>query len=130
MKINTKMIISGATLSFMSALFGCIFVAKIAIHQGQLSLEEDAKQSLAAIRDITATEVTNYLNGIQNQAITVAENLMTIKAMIKFSTHFNDHANTVSDEKLTGIKDDLKTYYNEQFSRQFQTLNNGKKTAC
>ena len=78
MKIKTKMLLGGGCLAAIPVLIGCYFLGMSAINTGKASLEEDAKQSLIAIRDITASEITSYISNIEKQALSLSENLMVV----------------------------------------------------
>jgi methyl-accepting chemotaxis protein len=124
MKISTKMIISGGLLTVIPVLMSGIILANIAINKGQEALKEDAKQSLTAIRDITATEITHYLQTIEKQAASLSENLMVIEAMRNFSLHFTSYTNNHDDNTIAAQKNHLQQYYEEQFGTEFKAQNN------
>lgn len=125
MKINTKMIISGGFLTVIPVIISGLLLANIAIDKGRLTIEEDAKQSLTAIRDITALEITHYIENIEQQAASMSENLMVIEAMQGFAKSFTEHANTFDDVNIDAQKAHLKQYYSEHFNREFVSLNDG-----
>ena len=126
MKINTKMIIGGGLLTVIPVLISGILLANIAIDKGREALQEDAKQSLIAIRDITATEITHYMHTIEQQAASLSENLMVIEAMNNFSLDFQSHANRLTNDDISQQKIQLKRYYEEEFIPEFTSLNNNQ----
>lgn len=126
MKINTKMVIGGGLLTVIPVLISGILLANIAIDKGREALQEDAKQSLIAIRDITAVEITNYMHTIEQQAASLSENLMVIEAMSNFSLNFNGHAQRRADEAIEQQKVHLRQYYDDQFGAEFRSLNNNQ----
>ena len=123
MKINTKMIIGGGFLSVIPVVVSGIFLANIAINESQSALEEDAKQSLIAIRDITATEITNYISTIEKEAASLSENLMVVDAMIAFSDTFTGYADKLSNDDIAKQKRSLDNYYKQAFGKNFSHLN-------
>lgn len=125
MKIKTKMLLGGACLAAIPVLLASYFLGQAAINDGRKALQESAKNSLIAVRDITAAEVTDYINNIENQAISLSENLMTVEAMTGFSLSFNSHASRLSDEVIATQKQSLQTYYEQEFGKKYRTLNNG-----
>jgi methyl-accepting chemotaxis protein len=126
MKINTKMIVGGGLLSVIPVVVSGIFLANIAINESRVSLEDDAKQSLIAIRDITATEITNYIHTIEKQAVSLSENLMVVEAMDEFSGSFDDYTHSLSGSDTSAQKESLRTYYQQAFGEKFSQLNNNE----
>jgi methyl-accepting chemotaxis protein len=123
MKINTKMIVGCGFLSVIPVVVSGLFLANIAINESRIALEEDAKQSLIAIRDITATEITNYIQTIEKQAVSLSDNLMVVNAMDELSGAFGDYANTLSNSDTSAQKDSISTYYQQAFGEKFAHLN-------
>lgn len=128
MKIKTKMLLGGSLLAVIPVLLGSFFIGTAAINQGRTSLEHDARQSLVAIRDITATEISNYINGIEKQAVSLSDNLMTIEAMSSFALNFNSHSARRSSTDIEQQRESIGAYYQEQFGQEFIALNGGKST--
>jgi len=125
MKIKTKMLLGCGALAVVPVLVAAYFLAQSAISAGQKSLQEDAKQSLIAIRDITAAEIGNYVDTIENQAITLSNNLMVVEAMTDFSQNFVGHTARRDDQEIADQKQSVRAFYETQFGSQFRTLNNG-----
>ena len=123
MKINTKMIIGGGFLSVIPVVVSGIFLANIAINESRVALEEDAKQSLIAIRDITATEITNYIHTIEKEAASLSENLMVVDAMNEFSTAFSEYASNIPNSESAQQKNSVDNYYRQAFGQHFADLN-------
>ena len=123
MKINTKIIISGGLLSVIPVIISGVFLANIAINESRISLEKSAKQSLIAIRDITATEITNYFHTIEKEAASLSENLMVVDAMGEFSIAFAEYSNKLSSSELVKRKSSVDNYYRQEFGQNFSNLN-------
>jgi methyl-accepting chemotaxis protein len=128
MKINTKMIIGGGFLSVIPVVVSGIFLANIAINESRISIEEDAKQSLIAIRDITATKIISYIETIENEVISLSENLMVIDAMSEFSASFTLYTNDLSSDDIAKRKSSVDNYYQQVFGQHFSELNNTAST--
>jgi methyl-accepting chemotaxis protein len=126
MKINTKMILGGGFLSVVPVVVSGLFLANIAINESRVVLEDDAKQSLIAIRDITATEITHYIHTIEKQAISLSENLMVVDAMDEFSGAFEDHTNDLSSSDTSAQKESVHSFYQQVFEEKFSNLNNNE----
>jgi methyl-accepting chemotaxis protein len=127
MKINTKMIIGGGILSVVPVIISSLLLANIAINEGKSSLEEKSKQSLTAIRDITATAITNYIHTIEKQTLSLSESLTVVYAMSGFSGSFKQFAKGLNEEQLQEQKTNLKRYYQEPFEKEYQKLNNNEE---
>ncbi len=126
MKIKTKMLLGGGCLAALPVLIGCFFLGQLALKAADASLEDDAEHALVAVRDITALEITHYIEGIEDQAITLSESLMTVEAMEAFSVGFESHGANRSDSDISAQRASVLKYYDEQFNTQFKTLNSGK----
>jgi methyl-accepting chemotaxis protein len=125
MKIKTKMLLGGGCLAAIPVLLGCYFLGQAAISTGKASLEEDAKQSLIAIRDITATEITNYINNIEQQALSLSENLMVVDAMSGFRKAYKEYDAQLDNINLKEQEESLESYYQKQFGDEYRKLNDG-----
>jgi methyl-accepting chemotaxis protein len=123
MKIKTKMLIGGALLATLPVLLSSLFIGYTAVNKGKMALEEDARSSLVAIRDITASQIQNYFTGIEQQSRAMSENLMTREAMQAFSREFLSYASNVSNAQLITQKESLEDYYRDQFGAKYNELN-------
>ncbi len=123
------MLLGGGCLAAIPVLIGCYFLGMSAIKAGKVSLEEDARQSLIAVRDITATEITNYISNIEKQALSLSENLMVVDAMGEFALAYGKYSANLDDAELEKRKQSIQGYYQQQFNVEFQSLNNGESVA-
>ena len=123
LKIKTKMLLGGGCLAAIPVLLGCYFLGQASISTGKASLEEDAKQSLIAIRDITATEITNYINNIEQQALSLSENLMVVDAMSGFRQAYKEYDAQLDNINLKEQEGSLESYYQKQFGDEYRKLN-------
>lgn len=126
MKIKTKMLIGGILLATLPVLIGSYIIGKSAVDVGKASLEDDARRSLVAIRDITATQISSYIKDIEKQALTMSDNLMVIDAMQDFSqafAHYSNDANAIAIAPEQEKQKSIKAYYTEQFGKRFTEVN-------
>jgi methyl-accepting chemotaxis protein len=128
MMIKTKMLLGGGALAAIPVLIGCFFLSQSALKAANALLEDGAKQSLIAVRDITAVEIVNYVEGIEKQAVTLAESLMTTEAMAAFTTSFNEYGSSRGNSDINNQRASVKRYYDEQFNERFKSLNSGRST--
>jgi methyl-accepting chemotaxis protein len=126
MKIKMKMLLGGGCLAAIPVLIGCLFLGQSALKAADKTLEDDAKQSLIAVRDVTSIAITDYFKSIENQSIALSDNLMTIDAMSAFAEGFSVHASNRDDSAINAQRESVKTYYDEQFNEKFKVLNNGE----
>ncbi|WP_395344799.1 methyl-accepting chemotaxis protein [Ningiella sp. W23] len=126
MNIKTKMLIGGGLLAALPILIGSWLTGSAAISVGKSALEEDARESLIAIRDITASQITEYFSTIENQTLSLSDNPTVINALSEFATAANDYAqvDTVSD-----IEKDrsLEAFYQANFQNKYNRLNSNQK---
>lgn len=120
------MLIGGALLATIPVLLSSFVIGYAAIQAGKTSLEDDARSSLIAIRDITARQITDYFSDIEKKAITMSDNLMTVEAMGAFSNAFEQNANNVSLAKVAEHKASLRKYYEQEFAQLFNQQNQEK----
>ncbi len=129
MKIKTKMLFGGGCLAALPVLIGCFFLAQLALKAANSSLQNDAEHALVAVRDITAIEITHYIEGIQDQAITLSESLMTVEAMEAFTAGFNSYASNRSEGDLSAQRESVQEFYDKQFNEKFKSLNSGQSVS-
>ncbi|MFC3122224.1 methyl-accepting chemotaxis protein [Agaribacter flavus] len=121
MNIKTRIALGGAFLAIVPVLLGSIFIGQSTSEVGKNALEEDAKQSLIAIRDATASQIARYIQDINHKSVTLAENLMVVDAVQAFSESFaNYSANRQAPEDQA---QSLAAFYTKQFKAKFDLLN-------
>jgi methyl-accepting chemotaxis protein len=123
MKIKTKMLLGGALLAAFPLMVGSLFIGSVATDLGRSSLEHDSKQSLTAIRDITASQITNYFQDIEYQAQTLSENLMVIEATTQFTNAFNAYSSQVPAINQATVNKSLDNFYDNEFGSKYKRLN-------
>ena len=123
MKIKTKMLLGGALLAAFPLMVGSLFIGSVATDIGRLSLEDDSKQSLTAIRDITASQIENYFKDIEYQAQTLSDNLMVIEATSEFTDAFNAYSDQVQSINEQTLDESLSRFYESEFGGKFTKLN-------
>ena len=123
MKIKTKMLLGGALLAALPLMVGSLFIGSVATDIGRGALQHDSKQSLTAIRDITASQITNYFQDIEYQAQTLSENLMVIEATTQFTNAFNAYSSQVSAINQATVNESLDKFYDNEFGSKFRRLN-------
>ena len=102
-----------------------------AILAGKIAEAELQKQSygqLESIREIKAAAIQRYFLNIQGQLLDKAESVETISAMQSFRKSFQTLAKQEgfsTSDSLAKIKQELGSYYTEQFLPEYKNRNNG-----
>jgi methyl-accepting chemotaxis protein len=125
LKIKTKMLIGGGLLAVIPVLISSLLISQTSVDEGRASLENNAKQSLIAIRDITAAQITGYIEGIENQAKSLSENLMVVSAMKDFESGFSQYASNSTPAELDRRKTSVQQYYVNEFAEEYSAQNGG-----
>ena len=85
MKIGFKLTLTFFIISIATMLIAGI----ISYRDAKETLQQETFKKLTAIKEIKASQVTEYFNQIQNQLLAFAESPSTIEAMKGFKTGFN-----------------------------------------
>ncbi len=103
-------------------------MAIVALHKADAALENQAFSQMQSMRNVKKDQVVDYLQTIKDQAITFSENRMIVSAMDGFSKSFETFMdeNELNDQKITGLRDKLATYYTQDFSSSYREQNDGK----
>lgn len=126
MKIKNKLIIGAAMMASVPAVIGCFIIGSIALSSGKSSLESQAESKLTIVRDLTGENIKEYLHTIHNQILTFSNDYMIMNAMSEFSEGFRNYAIEVPDFYQPSMRDEVISYYKNDFGRVFQEKNNGK----
>lgn len=86
-----------------------------------------AFNQLESVREIKKKAVESYLQNINNQIITFAENHMVIDGMQKFKESFQTYRDetNLAGENLVSLKNELLAYYAQDFTDEFKKHNSG-----
>jgi methyl-accepting chemotaxis protein len=103
---------------------------------GYLSLEKSSESirdlafdQLESIREIKRNQVLQYFSTLEKQAITVTEDKMVIDAMADFKRAFHSFIdeNGIEKQNIGQLRDQLASYYEEEFGKEFINRNNGNR---
>ena len=125
MKIKNKLVAGTIMLASIPAIIGCFIIGNIALNAGKASLEVQAESKLTVIRDLTAENISNYLDTIHNQILSFSNDYMIIDAMSEFSEGFRNYAIEAPEFYQSGVRDEVINYYQNDFGRVFKEKNNG-----
>ncbi len=122
-KLGTKLILSFLAIGLLPlAIIGIISMNKTAD-----SLLSEKFNQLESIREIKAKAITSYLQTVHDQVLTLSEDRMIVEAMSGFRMAFNEARNEagVSGADLARMKQELRTYYSGEFSKEYRNRNDG-----
>ena len=86
-----------------------------------------AFDKLTAVREGKKAEVTRYLQSVNDQIITFSEDKMVVDAMQKLPFFFQMFRtkNKIDAAQLSQMRNDLRTYYENDFSSKYREQNGG-----
>jgi methyl-accepting chemotaxis protein len=100
----------------------------LSMRQAGQALSVEAFNQLKSVRGIKAKAVTDYLQQVHNQALTLSEDRMIVEAMADLKRFFplarSEAALTASD--LQRFKQELGSYYQGEFSQAYAQHNRGQ----
>ena len=116
-------LVVGGVLNFHTASDGLANVAG----DGRDALRHTAENQLVALREAKRQQVGGYFETIRKQVLTFSENQMVVDAMRDFRGAFRAYRDesSVSDERVAEMRDDLYTYYANEFSNEYKAQNDG-----
>lgn len=110
MKLGIKI----AFAFFIIAALSMLTVGVISYERAKTSLETESFNRLTAVREVKASQITDYFQQINNQLLSLSEDPSTIEAMHAFKTAYYGFTN---DAKL---KPENQTFYKEEIARYFK----------
>ena len=103
-------------------------MAIVALNKADSALYDQAVAQMQSMRDVKKGQVIDYLQTIKDQAITFSENQMIVSAMEDLAMAFKTFTaeNELTGQKITGLRNQLATYYHQDFSTAYQGQNDGQ----
>jgi len=124
MKLKSKLLVAFLCVGIIPFLI----IATFSLNKMSTSLSIQIFSKLVSIRDIKKNQVEQYMQTIKNQVITFSEDYTVIEAMTKmgraFDTFIKDNGWKPKD--LIEQRNQLKTYYMEDFSNEYRQQNNNR----
>ena len=94
--------------------------------QANKVLSEQAQMKLISIRDIQKQQIESYFKTIENQVLSFSNDIMIIDAMSAFKQSFKSYRNEISATDLSEIRKSLKSYYTQDYSKEYANRNSNK----
>jgi len=126
MKLKTKLIGGGIALAVIPLIIATVAVELSATNTGNTAIHEQVEQRLISVRDIKKSQIEDYFQTIEKQAITYAGNRMIINAMNKFSDDFSSLKSQTRLDNDNEVRQELGRYYSQQFAQEFKQQNPGE----
>jgi hypothetical protein len=116
MRIGVKLTIAFFAIACVSALV----IGMIAYYTGKSSLEEESFNRLTAVREMKASQIEDYFQQINDQALTFSEDPSIVNAMKELKAGFNtiDTDLGIGDGEMDGIDNSLKTYFETEYLKR------------
>lgn len=125
MRIQTKLVIGASTLVTLALLFTSIIIGYMSATQSENTLIKATQKELTAVAGLTAGSVKAYFNTIKGQV-----QVMSASPSIIENTHALRQSYSGYSEDAQGLpntrtqKQVVKDYYQNQFAKKYQSINN------
>ncbi len=122
-KVRNKLVLAvvGTTLLAAVAVGGTFY------YTSKNALMKQAFAQLESVRSVKSTQVTDYFQFINDQITTFTQNKMIVDAMRQFPDAQRSAISEagVDDSKLAKMAEELRSYYANDFVREYQRRNGG-----
>ena len=126
MKIKTKLIVGSCLLVILPGILIGALIGFTVSKSSSKALEESATNGLVAVREVTRQSIEKYFKGIDNQIINLSQSNNTVAAMSQFSHAFDSYFKGKTAENYDAKKQNLETFYIQEFDKRFAELNDGE----
>ncbi len=116
-------------LGMLAVAFIPLMLLGVAVFwSAERAVTDKAVSQLETVRTIKANQLRQYFQTLEGQAATFAENLMVVSAMKEFRTSFKtaNEENDVSKSDIEKLRQQLRTYYANDFTESYKARTNGK----
>ncbi len=103
-------------------------IAIVSLVTASSALHDQAFAQMQSMRDVKKNQLIHYLETIKNQVITFSEGKEIIEAMEQLSEGYANFAgeNEIGAQEISDLKQQLRSYYQNDFSDAFQKQNDGR----
>ncbi len=126
MLIKTKLRYGSILLALVPAVIASSMVGMIAVDHAESALEEQVTSHLVSLREDRARQIVQYFETMRDQALAYNKDRMVIDAMRGLAAAYSNFQNEVLVDVATD-KGSLKSYYVEEFAKEYSGRNNGEK---
>lgn len=128
MKIKTKIILGSCLLVLLPGILIGALIGVSVSKSSSLALEESAAKELIAVREVTRQSIEKYFQGVENQIINLSQSNESVAAMSDFSHAFGSYFKGKNTENFDEKKQNIQSFYEQQFNKRFIELNNGNSS--
>ncbi|MBU0753530.1 MAG: methyl-accepting chemotaxis protein, partial [Planctomycetes bacterium] len=123
MKIGPRLVV----ILLLIGLIPAVLIGVIALNRSINTLEQEAFHRLQTVRDLKKSQIEHYFQNIQNQVITLSQDVMIKDAIREFRSAFKEfrNQNRIGATELAKMKDELYQYYASDFSQEYRNQNQG-----
>lgn len=125
MNLSVKFVLAFLAVGILPLLI----TGYISLNESSNSIKNLAFSQLESIREIKKNQVSQYFKTLENQVGTITEDRMVIEAMVEFKRAFHSfiEENGIEPQDIGQLRDQLASYYEEDFSKEFKNRNNGHR---
>ncbi len=130
MKLKSKLIVGSILLAVLPVTISGSVITWLATQEAKVTLEEQAKNKLTAIREIKKEQIESYFQTIQDQALTFSNDRMIIEAMKDFTHAFRVYRREgqITERDVIDRKAQLAAYYTSDFGDEYARRNPGQQS--
>ncbi len=126
MLVKTKLRYGSILLALVPAVVASMMLGMIAVDHAESALEEQSEAHLVSLREDRAGQIVHYFETMRDQALAYNKDRMVIDAMRGFAGAFKAFGGEVAVD-VAADKGSLKSYYVEEFAKEYSGRNNGQK---
>ena len=91
MRLKAKLIVGSILLAVIPVVISGTVITWLATQEAKVTLAEQAKNNLTAIREIKKEQIESYFQTIQDQVLTFSNDRMIIEVMKDFKNAFKSY---------------------------------------
>ena len=119
MKLSTKMLIGTAALAVIPILITSFLVGGGAVQLSRASLTQATQGQLVSLREVRKQQISDYINGLVLSIQAFSSSTTVVDAYKGFRQSYANTVELPKPEVLAGYRDDLKSYYTQDFAAEF-----------
>ena len=123
LKLQTKLVLISVLLGVIPAAVIAVYIGWVSLDTGKTTIEAQAIEKLISQREAKKSEIEAYFKTLENQVLTLSNDRMVIDAMSEFTQAFADYRDERGIEDTSQLKNQLRSYYTDQFLPKHQTRN-------
>ncbi len=126
MTIKNKLTIGITLLTLVATMSACISLGWLATQSSTEALQTEATKQLITARDTSKSRIEQYVQQLNNQILSFANDRMIINAMQEFSESTKTLLTDSTASEIQGMRAQLGQYYQQEFAQEYHKLNINK----